>query len=105
PGNSSSPLASLIAALQLAIQSDLISEAILVQDKSYFVLWLALSDKGSIPQIITDCFRQVTGVISSVSEAASVPVMWTEKEGGIPICDNETLNLTLNSKTILRAAC
>jgi len=104
PGGNTSPLASLIASLQLAAQSEMITEAILVQDQSYYVLWLAMAQGASVPSIIEDCFKQVQGVVSSVSEPGNVPAMWTEKEGGIPISDNETLNLTLKSKRVLRAA-
>jgi len=104
PANDQKSTAPLTAALKNAVQKNLITEAILVQDSSYYVLWLALKSGGMVPDDIKACMSDITGVVTSSSATASVPAMWTEKEGGIPIRDNETLNLTLSSKSAWRVA-
>ena len=94
----------MIAALQNAIRKNLITEAILVQDSASFVLWLALKVVGNVPENIQALTSDKPGAIRSFSVPDKVMQMWTEREGGIPIKDNETLNLTLENSGLMRAA-
>ena len=104
PENSTEEQSKLIAALQGAIRRNLITEAILVQDSASFVLWLALKVVGNVPEDIQSLTSEKPGAIKSFSVPDKVMQMWTEREGGIPIKDNETLNLTLESTGLMRAA-
>ena len=104
PENNAEEQSQLIAALQNAIRKNLITEAILVQDSASFVLWLALKVVGNVPENIQALTSDKPGAIRSFSVPDKVMQMWTEREGGIPIKDNETLNLTLENSGLMRAA-
>jgi len=90
----------LTDSLKYSVSHNLITESILVQDSGYVILWIGLDVGKKIPQDITDLICAHTGVIHSISGRASVPQMWTGGEAGIPIKDNQTLNLTLKSSGI-----
>lgn len=83
--------------LKYAVSHNLITESILVQDPGYVVLWLGLDSGQTVPADINKIIVTQNDVIQSLSGRAQVLRMWTEGEKGIPIKDNQTLNLTLKN--------
>jgi len=90
----------LLSSVRKACLDNEAEEAILVVDPGYLVLWVAVKNGVDCPIDVSNVLVDSQGVVVSVAGSASVPPMWTPNEQGIPVQDNQTLNLSLSAQTV-----